>query len=207
MTVPENGVLVVRNFVSPPEVALLVSILDAADEPTELKSGEDRQILFKRGARRTEIEVSEKMSALLEPAVVKQVLAIRDRVAAAICEVFEVQGHSNDFSALVEMREGDSHRLHADAERLTPKGWQPNHCPWRSLSALLYLNTQGVDFEGGQLSLPGVGLTLSPEVGMLVAFTAGRRHQHEVWTITAGKRRTMPVWLRDDHWVPGAPTE
>jgi predicted 2-oxoglutarate/Fe(II)-dependent dioxygenase YbiX len=100
---------------------------------------------------------------------------------------------------LTEMRKGDRHVLHADAERELPDGgWGPNHTFWRTHTALLYLNTSGDAFEGGILRLPALEMEVVPAAGLLVGITCGQDHRHEVTEVTRGNRLSIAVWMTTD---------
>tara|TARA_B110001452_G_scaffold84433_1_gene69031 strand:+ start:316 stop:603 length:288 start_codon:yes stop_codon:yes gene_type:complete len=69
-------------------------------------------------------------------------------------------------------------------------------------SAVLYLNTQGDDFEGGSLSFldgadGGGGDTevVEPRAGRCVLFTSGAEHLHQVSPVTRGQRHAMGMWF------------
>lgn len=104
-----------------------------------------------------------------------------------------------EFTLLTEMKDGDAHALHADNEKRTLDGeWIPNHTPWRDCTALLYLNTSGVDYTGGVLHFPRRGQTVTPAAGTLVGFTCGRDDQHEVTRVSGGSRYSVAVWTTLD---------
>lgn len=76
---------------------------------------------------------------------------------------------------------GSSCPLHTD---------NPN--TWNNMlthSSVVYLNE---DFEGGALRFPEYDVEYSPKTGDLVIFKADI--QHEVTTITSGKRYTLALW-------------
>lgn len=135
---------------------------------------------------------------ICDPTLLEQISSVRNRMVDAMLRVSPLVAQYPDLTMLSEMRVGDSHVLHADAERHTSSGWGPNHTPWRTHAGLLYLNTSGVDYRGGVLRLPGVGRTIVPTKGMFVAFPSGRRHIHEVTAVEAGKRHSLSVWLTGD---------
>jgi 2OG-Fe(II) oxygenase superfamily len=104
-----------------------------------------------------------------------------------------------EFTLYSEMRTGDSHPLHADAETVVSEGrWRPNHTPWRHSVALLYLNTCGLDFGGGVLVLPYLRKRIPPRVGTMVGFPATHDYCHEVTPIEWGTRRTLAMWMTTD---------
>jgi hypothetical protein len=137
------------------------------------------------------------IDSVCEPETFEQVVAIRTRMLATMQRAFSTTALP-DLTILAEMRAGDSHLLHADAERQAADGWEPNHSFWRTHAGVLYLNTSGVDYEGGILQLPGVDQAIVPTRGLFAAFPSGRRHVHEVTEIKAGRRRTLSIWLTMD---------
>ena len=106
-----------------------------------------------------------------------------------------------DYTLVTEMRAGDAHPLHADSERQEPEGdWVPNHTSWRVYTAMLYLNTCGVDYQGGVLRFPKIGREVVPRAGYLVGFTCGHQHQHEVTRVQRGRRYAISIWMTHDSW-------
>lgn len=105
-----------------------------------------------------------------------------------------------DYVALTASEIGMSHVLHADAETLDG---EPNHSSWRWVTAMLYLNTQNEDFEGGSIVFPRIGIEVSPKAGRLVGFRCDGIHAHEVPTVTSGLRRAIAIWFTPDESYSG----
>ena len=104
-----------------------------------------------------------------------------------------------EFTLLTEMKDGDAHSRHADSERRRPDGkWVPNHTPWRDCTAILYLNSSGIDYEGGVLRFTRRGETVIPTAGTLVGFTCGRADEHEVTPVADGSRFSAAIWTTLD---------
>ena len=102
-----------------------------------------------------------------------------------------------DYAAITEMRVGGRHPPHADAMRRTRHGgWEPNHTPLRTRTALLYLNSSPEDFAGGELVFRGAGVTVIPRVGTLVVAPTTSAYEHEVPAVTRGVRWLLAVWFR-----------
>jgi predicted 2-oxoglutarate/Fe(II)-dependent dioxygenase YbiX len=97
-----------------------------------------------------------------------------------------------DYIALTASSVGMFHILHADAETLEGS---PNHTAWRWVTAMIYLNTQGEDFEGGSIVFPRIDKEISPKAGQIVGFRCDGIHAHEVTPITSGVRRAIAVWF------------
>ena len=98
-----------------------------------------------------------------------------------------------EWSVLTEMREGDSQPEHADAEQLNG---DPNHTPWRTHVALLYLTDGERDHTGGVLRLPALGLEYVAKPGLLVGFPATAEYGHEVTLVESGTRYALATWTR-----------
>ncbi|PYN82814.1 MAG: hypothetical protein DMD96_04695 [Candidatus Rokuibacteriota bacterium] len=104
-----------------------------------------------------------------------------------------------DLTLLSEMSPGDSHPLHSDNERQDPAGkWIPNHTPWREFAAVVYLNTCGADYTGGELRFPPLAVEVSPRAGLLVGFPCHRAYQHEVIPVVQGLRYSLSLWTTTD---------
>ena len=125
---------------------------------------------------------------------------IRERAQQAVHDFYDVaDGLHLEYTLFSEMHVGDAHPLHADAERREPSGhWSPNHTPWRHSVAILYLNTSGVDFGGGELVFPALGRQVPPRAGQLVAFRSTHEYCHEVTRITRGSRCALAMWMTQD---------
>ena len=145
---------------------------------------------------RTEISAAQ-LAAICTREAAEALGDLRQRAVTTMVSSFDVPGYP-ELSLLSEMRVGDAHVLHADAERQAEEGWAPNHTSWRTHVGLLYLNTCGVDYEGGVLRLPVLGKEFQPQEGLFVAFPSDHRYVHEVSPVLAGSRLTMAVWVTGD---------
>lgn len=61
-------------------------------------------------------------------------------------------------------------------------------------SAIVYLNTSGVDYTGGEIFFPLQELTVKPEAGMVVFFKGDYHRPHGVSLIEAGERKTIVIF-------------
>lgn len=124
---------------------------------------------------------------------------LRQRVVEKAQSFFDENGLRVEFTLLSQMRPGDAHGLHADNERRHPAGgWVPNHTPYHSHAAMVYLNTSGTDYQGGAICFPGHGMAVAPQAGDLVSFLCSHVHEHEVKTIESGMRYSISIWLTKD---------
>lgn len=191
-----DDLLVIPDFGTDVEVSAILAAHNAAVAGSA--AGAFADVRTRHPLLRTEV-LCRNIARICQPFDFEQINAVRDRMTATMREFFDVPVECPEFTLLTEMRVGDSHVLHADSERQTPTGaWEPNHTPFRTRVGLLYLNTNGVDYQGGVLHLPGLARAISPTRGMFVAFPSGRRHVHEVARVDAGKRLTLTVWLTAD---------
>jgi hypothetical protein len=131
---------------------------------------------------------------------------IRSRVLARMSQYFAIDDLQVECTMLSEMQDGDHHPIHADNERRVGEAWEPNHTPFRSHAAILYLNSGGPggDFTGGILRFPARAVEIIPAPGTLVAFPCGRDFEHEVGVISGGPRYTVAMWTttHPDHEAP-----
>jgi predicted 2-oxoglutarate/Fe(II)-dependent dioxygenase YbiX len=74
--------------------------------------------------------------------------------------------------------------------------------PQRQLVGLLFLSTQGIDFDGGELVFTtivdnaGEPLTIKPEAGVLLVFPAHLWYMHGVNAVTSGTRFVVNSWRK-----------
>jgi hypothetical protein len=209
MALEDHGdeVLCVEDFANQYEIHLLVSVFglilrgDSWSQETEVGTGSSpasRADLVRRPTgRRTEIVCHDALG-VSSPLLCNVMTRIRARAVAAMKDFFGIHNIWPNLTLLSEMRRGDRHPLHADAERETAHGWVPNHTSWRTHLGILYLSTSGIDCEGGILRLPAADLTIEPRTGRFVAFPSGRRYVHEVTAVETGSRRSLAIWLTPD---------
>jgi 2OG-Fe(II) oxygenase superfamily len=190
----DQDVIVVREFAQPEEVLALREVFDAAIAAHE---ADNNSLEARKLPLRTEMPAKGILRAVGSSA--SQVIeTMHSRIVRSTRDGFAAEGIVPEFTMFSQMRTGDSHPLHADAERLTPTGWQDNHTSWRTHVSLLYLNSAGVDFRGGELVLPEIGRTIRPSCGLFVSFPSGRKHQHQVMAIESGVRLSFVVWFTRD---------
>lgn len=120
---------------------------------------------------------------------------IVNNVAKEISEFYNVEAVAAS-SIFAEVSEGGKNGLHCDSVMLDGTPWDDNNESLDNLefSALVYLNTSGVDYEGGQIEFPNQKITITPETGKMVFFRGDIDHPHEVFEVTAGKRYTLVLF-------------
>jgi hypothetical protein len=120
-------------------------------------------------------------------------LQLHLNVAEQLQSHFELPPLRIQYYAYTRIYPGGAHRLHADAVTLNGS---PNHTPYRVATAMLYLSDGEVDFAGGSLRFPKLGMEIIPRVGLLVGFLTSLGHQHEVPLVTAGVRDALAMWFQ-----------
>jgi predicted 2-oxoglutarate/Fe(II)-dependent dioxygenase YbiX len=122
--------------------------------------------------------------------------SLADQVGAALAAHFEIPERLHcDYAAASKSGPGMGHVEHADSETLDG---DPSHTPWRTVTAMIYLNTQDVDFGGGDLTFTRLGVTIAPKAGLLVGFRCDGIHTHKVPPVTWGERRALAFWYTTD---------
>lgn len=79
---------------------------------------------------------------------------------------------------------------HGHVDKLQYKGF--------AYSALLYLNTQGADYEGGTFQFVDEGkevevVDVKPKAGRLLLFTSGTENVHKITPVTKGVRHALTI--------------
>jgi predicted 2-oxoglutarate/Fe(II)-dependent dioxygenase YbiX len=189
--VPDQDMLILPGFAHSHEVMGLREAFNAA---ITAHAADNTALHVREMSARTEVP-AKGMMRILDDLRARLVATMRSRITNTTRESFAAPDIMPEWTVFSQMRAGDSMQLHADAERQTPAGWEENHTPWRTHVGLLYLNTAGSDFQGGDLLLPEIGQTISPRSGLFVSFPSGRRHQHQVTTIELGARLSFVVWF------------
>jgi hypothetical protein len=103
------------------------------------------------------------------------------------------------------MLPGSSNPLHADSMNLDGSPIQPDGTPEEiEWSGLLYLNTHGADFTGGEIHFPEFNLLVKPELGDLLLFKGDVEHRHGVSEILSGERKNVVFfWARQGNVSDG----
>lgn len=179
--------LKVSNFIEPAAVAGLRSAYDELLAKGAIKP---------RGTNVTDID-----AIRISPESLQLVEAVRARLVSHFPDLPPL---SLDYAAYTRATTGGQLALHADAVK---EDGSPNHTPWRVVSAVLYLSEQGRDFDGGDISFPGVHEQISPTAGLLIGFTTGWEFRHQVLPVVSGTRDAIIFWYLDENKqrnVPGS---
>eukprot|EP01084_Bolivina_argentea_P074460 135082_1 len=97
-----------------------------------------------------------------------------------------------DTIQIVKWYEGQNLGEHSDAFYVDGT---PNYSFYRKYTMIIYLNN---NFEGGEFQFTKRNVTIKPETGKLVAFSAGLYDMHKVNKVLQGNRYTIAAWFTDD---------
>jgi hypothetical protein len=98
---------------------------------------------------------------------------------------------------LAEISEGGKNDgLHCDSVQLDGTPWDDGNTLLEDLefSALVYLNTSGVDYVGGSIYFPNQNIELMPKTGQMIFFRGDIDHPHGVSEVTSGKRYALVLF-------------
>jgi predicted 2-oxoglutarate/Fe(II)-dependent dioxygenase YbiX len=177
-------ILQVRHAVSATTCTRLIEIFDGASDRAALKDYSGFPVLY---------VFKDRVDADSREYVTDVLADCRREIAAGLGVSHEVL--HPETVILTALGVGGWHPRHVDNARLEDGRWVPNHTPYRSVSALLYLND---DFDGGEIVFDAQGLEIRPEPGLLVAFPSSFEYPHEVRPVTRGRRLSMPFWFTAD---------
>jgi SM-20-related protein len=192
------GVLTMPGFLDPATCnAVRSEMLESAGAAATVTMHLERDELAERYRRTTIAQVSDPTASLIE----RKLLGIRDSLA----ESFSRPLGACERPQFLVYKEGDYIRPHSDgsADEQAPE-WLRK----RSVATVVFLNDESEreepdTFGGGTLNFYGllsddprgrsVALPVTPEAGLLVAFTADT--VHGVSEVTRGERCTVVSWF------------
>jgi hypothetical protein len=98
---------------------------------------------------------------------------------------------------MAEISEGGKNDgLHCDSVQLDGTPWDDGNAMLEDLefSALVYLNSSGVDYTGGEIYFPNQDMTIVPKIGQMIFFRGDIDHPHGVSEVTSGKRYALVLF-------------
>jgi hypothetical protein len=82
--------------------------------------------------------------------------------------------------------------MHSDSTKLDGSTFRDDGVPEElEMSAILYLNSSGADFTGGEIEFPNQKLKYAPVKGSLIHFRGDLEHKHFIHDITSGVRAAL----------------
>jgi len=91
----------------------------------------------------------------------------------------------------------DHYDVHNDCENFNENNQIERVCD-RDLTVLFYLNN---DYDGGELELTNLQLTIKPKAGMMIAFPSYIEFSHKVHPIKNGTRYNIVSWLSTEKTI------
>lgn len=169
------------------------------------EAGRDRSQLYRRnGGKRIEVPLRNIMRTFPEESVfcagIRRAICERCTAAWAQKSADPAPPLFVNFSLVSASHAGDQHVRHADNERRDPSTWQwvPNHTPFRTFTALTYLNNCDSDFEGGELYFSRINKAIKPKAGLLIASPSNGDWEHQVLSVIRGVRYVLAMWFTAD---------
>jgi hypothetical protein len=97
---------------------------------------------------------------------------------------------------LAEISEGGRNDgLHCDAVMLDGSPWSDDQrLDALEFSALVYLNSSGIDYSGGNIYFPNQNIEITPKAGQMIFFKGDIDHPHGVSEVTSGKRYALVLF-------------
>ncbi|CAH1416749.1 unnamed protein product [Lactuca virosa] len=126
------------------------------------------------------------------PHLILPFLPIREKLKEKVEEFFGCEYELFiEFTGLISWCKGASIGWHSDDNR--------PYLKQRDYAAVCYLNSYGVDFNGGLFHFQdGNPATFIPMAGDVLIYTADTRNVHSVEEITNGERLTLTLWFTRD---------
>jgi predicted 2-oxoglutarate/Fe(II)-dependent dioxygenase YbiX len=91
------------------------------------------------------------------------------------------------------MLPGSLNPLHSDSTELDGRAYHDDE--ETQYSALIYLNSSGEEYEGGDILFPKQKTRISPKVGTVVFFKGDHHYPHQVEKVISGERRTIVMFF------------
>ena len=165
------SIVVVEDFLSKEDCQALVDYLDNIHEQSSMNN--------------TAIELDNGYESLIILDCIKR---IRNGIEGEF---------SSDISLVncdyVLMPEGSSNDLHSDLVQLDGTPYDDGQD--LEYSGLIYLNSHGQDFSGGEIEFPNQHIVIAPQAGMAVFFRGDLDHIHQVNTVKSGVRKNLVLFF------------
>lgn len=186
---------IIENFISDEEIDMFVEFLDKHVKPNHQREGILACLGYGTSLEASEVGYTRSAMNGFENTPEQEVVDAIGRMVVATKEAMEAE-----FGELMDtvnfnyqqVIEGGSGSLHSDNSTLEGDPLQPDGTPEEvEWSGLLYFNTCGVDYEGGEIEFPKQNLIIRPKRGQLVMFPGNVNYPHEVLTVKSGIRKNF----------------
>lgn len=192
--------LIIKNFISNEECSRVIDILDPSVEETP-SHGIAVALSYENSKIAREVGITRPVDPSATPEDEHVLSAVFNKVRNKFDETF------NHKTALTQgmyqiMVIGGKNDLHSDTTDLNGVPFEVDgkleEMEW---SGILYLNTCGIDFVGGELVFPNQKVVVIPEAGDLVLFPGNFEHVHSVSEVTDGVRKNLIFFYGRDEVV------
>ena len=94
------------------------------------------------------------------------------------------------------MGPGSMSHLHSDSTDLDGNYGTTDGTPEiQEFSAVLYLNSWGEDYRGGEIVFPKQNLKIQPKSGQLIIFRGNEEYPHMIEEVESGMRESIPMFF------------
>lgn len=187
--------VILENYLQPEEVDTILFYLDKIQKPahnSKMSGALGYRTSVEADALSMENPVARLTGNLEDDASILKTTEVVLRVKREMEKFFEM-----DFSLVncnyTIMHPGSWNGLHADSSELDgdpiPESKELHY------SALIYLNSNGTDYTGGELFFPLQDLSIKPQKGTVVFFKGDYTRPHGVNTIESGDRKAIVLFL------------
>jgi predicted 2-oxoglutarate/Fe(II)-dependent dioxygenase YbiX len=186
--------MIINDFLSEEDCKTLINFLDPLATPTP-RNAIDVALGYRNSSLASTAGISapihESLNYNKSPAEIDLLTKVFLDVKQKFEEVFGTEVAMTQGMYQV-MHVGGLNDLHSDTTDLDGNPLQPDGIPEEmEWSGLLYLNTCGVDYVGGEIVFPKQELSLAAKTGALVLFPGDVEHVHSVNVVTEGDRKNF----------------
>lgn len=190
--VPVAGIqlFVRQNFLSDADCAFLIGLIDASCRPSSLfLDGQDDSY---RTSSSGDLD-------RWDPGV--------NAIDTRICALLGIAPEHGETLQGQRYEPGQQFKAHHDFFHVSQPYWpeQEKHGGQRSWTAMIYLNQPG---SGGGTQFPGIGITVAPRTGMLLAWNnmggdgaPNLNSLHAGLPVTTGVKHIVTKWFRERPWI------
>lgn len=188
-----NQPVVIEQLFSPEEIEKIVHYCKIAEKVSGNHTGINGAFGVRTSIEADRISHGEPIVPLTDdPKDDESIWAITEAFLRLKSETEKFFGQEMSFTNTMYagMPEGTKNPMHYDNYSIYDES--PNNEDEESeWSGLIYLNTCGVDYTGGEIYFPKQDLLISPKAGMAVFFDGSLDYPHEVREVTSGYRRGL----------------
>ena len=188
-----NQPVVIENFFTPEEVEKILYYCQKAEKQSSAHTEMTGAFGVRTSVEADKMSRGEPIVPLTgDPKDDESIWAITDAFLRLKHETEKFFGRGMSFTNAMYagMPVGTKNPMHYDNHSIYD-GAPNNEDEESEWSGLVYLNTCGLDFTGGEIVFPEQNLTITPKAGTIVFFEGSKEYPHEVLEVTSGYRRCL----------------